>query len=191
MIGEVPVHFTVLIGPRGPDLLAFSKNFVFTPLIEMIEKGKVALLTAPPQNRYPKESISTERKWDDPAMEWITTQCRQIPMDGRQLLEFCLQSLQERHPNESDDALIAGVGREAMEEMRQMQFQPALMESYRRYVVIKAKDSSLSDRSDTVRLKVSPRGSIGSDALWPFQIECVPLNEFRFRDEAFDPPRRR
>lgn len=73
-------------------------------------------------------------------------------MDGRQLLRLCLESLEEQHVNEDDEALVSSVGGEVLEEMRQMQFQPAMMDSYRRYVVIKAKkDIELSDRSETVR----------------------------------------
>ena len=122
----------------------------------MIERGESALLTAPPQRQNPKESISTERKWDDPAMDWITAQFRQIPMDGRQLLDHCLQSLEERHPGANDDALISIVGRETMEELRQMQFQPALMDEYRRYVIIKAeKDTDLNDRTEMVSWSIS------------------------------------
>ncbi|KAK7694391.1 hypothetical protein QCA50_001577 [Cerrena zonata] len=83
-----------------------------------------------------------------------------------------MQSLQELHPDESDDTLISGVGREAMEEMRQMQFQPMLMDNYRRYVLIKAKkEPELNDRTET--------------------LECVPLGEFKFRDDAFDSGKKR
>ncbi|CAL1696456.1 unnamed protein product [Somion occarium] len=148
-----------------------SDSFVFTPLLKSIKEGEVSLLTAPPLQRYPKESLSVERRWDDPAMTWIVAQFHQMSMTPRDLLDSCMRSLQEKHANADDKTLVATIGREALEEMRQMQFQPVLMDSYRRFVVIKArKETDLNDRNDT--------------------LECTSLGEFKFRDEAFDLPKK-
>lgn len=117
--------------------------------MDLIEDGKISLLTQPPLTRRPAEDPNTH-KMIDPAMSWITTQLKILAATPRVMLENCLESMRRVQANNKDQDLATVVSQEVLSELWRAQFQPAMMDNYRRYVVVTGKKDTCKDSSNLV-----------------------------------------
>ncbi|TFY65795.1 hypothetical protein EVG20_g5292 [Dentipellis fragilis] len=143
-------------GCGSDPLSAFqSGNFPFETLFSMIERGRVALLSPPPLGR------SSERA----TVDWVSTQTKVCRFSGQEILQYCLKHFMERYiemPEERWPALVFDEIAATSSSLRQ---QPSMMDSYRRFVIIRGNKSKETFVSSS---------KIGS--------ECVPLAKFEFSD---------
>lgn len=109
------------------------------------------MTTPPPLTRYPKAvGVGT---WDDPAMQWISTQIRSLPMKTRDLLDASLRSYKAKF---SEGEPPGRIGECVLRDMHKLQLQPAMLDEYRRFVIIKADRETLNDKREEVSLTRSP-----------------------------------
>ena len=152
------------------------------PLLSLIVDGKISLLTAPPTSRRPQQEGT---KWRDPELTWLNGQYALISMSEREILAACITAFDELFPQAAVNE-IQGLGaKHAYKEMDSMQFQPAIMDDYRRYVVVRGEKENMTDE----RNLVSAREWCYDDILRLIrdvaQLEVITLDGFDFRDEFF------
>ncbi|KAI0076249.1 hypothetical protein K474DRAFT_1282466 [Panus rudis PR-1116 ss-1] len=151
----IPPHILggiVKLACQEADPLALwdEGNFYLFELFEFIEEGKLALLTAPPLARRPAQSKTADKKWDDPTTAWISSQIKILPMNARELLAHCMQAFHERYPNFNTTTLQSRLTKDLIQETRDMQYQPRLMDEYRRFVVFQDRIDKETDETETV-----------------------------------------
>jgi hypothetical protein len=100
-------------------------------LLTAIEEGEVALVHAPPHRRNPLGE-------DDPMRDWVRHYFTSIPMQSRAILEDCIKVFNEQYTNVQKSEWSSVIELEISNDLSSMQMQPAIMENYRRFVVIKA-----------------------------------------------------
>ncbi|KAI0936045.1 hypothetical protein AcV5_004288 [Taiwanofungus camphoratus] len=128
-------------------------------ILSLIEQGRVSLLRAPPLTQCPKPN-------NDPAIEWVGWQLRLLRSDARGLLEECMRLATEQYPNTPEAELPIAIQQEITRDLLSMQMQPAIMDKYRRFVVVKtSNDHCFEDDKDG--------------------LECTTLPRFDFRDDFF------
>ncbi|KAI0786050.1 hypothetical protein C8Q75DRAFT_721920, partial [Abortiporus biennis] len=141
-----------------------AQECICTPLLDMIEKGKLSLLTAPPSDL----GTVMPNDYADQKKSWITFQIQLLPSSPRDVLQKCVSAFEAKFSTIEESQRSLQVAKDAVEEMYSMQFQPTIMEQYRRYVVI---------RHDKETEKELLRQT----------IEISTLNDFRFKDDYFGP----
>jgi hypothetical protein len=97
--------------------------------LKLIEDGQVSLLQAPRPIQASAESDDTSG--------WVSKQIRTMSLDARGLLEECWKQFNGNYPNVPESAWPSKMDAEISEDLSFMQMQPAIMQEYRRYVVIK------------------------------------------------------
>ncbi|KAH8100518.1 hypothetical protein BXZ70DRAFT_937606 [Cristinia sonorae] len=153
---------------KGSDpLVLFDRNEGFcAPLLSLIEDGKLSLLTAPPLRRQPRE-IGTGKGWADLRTAWISGQFSLISMKSRSILDACLRSFDALHGKTPESEIASAVAQNAMKEMDSMQFQPVIMDEYRRFVVVKGATEKVHDDDREI-------------------LEVVSCSSFDFKDDYFE-----
>jgi hypothetical protein len=115
-------------------------------LLERIENGSLALIGSPPVTRSPLRD-------SDPMSQWVTTQWKVVSMQSRGLLEHGVHAWRESYSALRQPEWPAVVCTEITDEMTRMQMQPAIMDSYRRFVVIRApSEAGMGEYHHGVRL---------------------------------------
>ncbi|KAI8995359.1 hypothetical protein BD414DRAFT_435102 [Trametes punicea] len=135
-------------------------NFVYQDLLTAIEDGSLALLQAPQLNRDPPAH-------NDPVLLWTRWMIRVAGLDARGILEECLRLAAEQFANTSDADLPMAIEREIERDLLRMQVQPAIMDSYRRFVLFRTKQD----------VHFAEDSKLG--------IECTTYGTFDFRDGYF------
>ena len=97
------------------------------PILNFINVGSMAV------TRIPEKGHSKQATWLSQVFNPSST-------SGHELLEVCLEALRSQHTNLSMTAeeLKTFVKNEITKDLSNAQIQPALMENYRRFVVIRA-----------------------------------------------------
>ncbi|KAJ7071531.1 hypothetical protein C8F01DRAFT_1110905 [Mycena amicta] len=132
---------TRLCCPDEDPLAAFDSGiFVFERLLKAFDDGAISLLRAPPDRVVTRKTDATTDWLRD---HWITR-----PLNSRQVLEYSLNAFHAKYAN---------LPREAW---------PVIMESYRRFVVIRAKSDPPMTRDKE-------------------GFEWTPPSEFSFNDDYY------
>ncbi|KAI0762638.1 hypothetical protein C8Q74DRAFT_1383169 [Fomes fomentarius] len=136
-------------------------QFVYEDLLRLIEEGTIALLQAPQATR-------TSLSKGDPALLWTRWMLRLPAMNARQILEECITVAAEEFANASDADIGRAIEKEIARDLRRMHIQPAIMDSFRRFVAIKTKSD--------LNLQQDLKG-----------FECHTLSNFEFKDDYYSP----
>lgn len=121
-------------------ILVCRGDFVLHHIVTLMAEGEVSLLRAP------------ALYGDDPDPGWVGSQLRLFSLDMSGLLEECLSTFAAHYSNMSAAQLPGAVEAEISNDLLRMQTQPSIMESYRRFVVVKGTSSRESDlNKDGVR----------------------------------------
>jgi hypothetical protein len=100
-------------------------------LLARIEERSITLLQSPPITRNPLYDL-------DPAFHWLTRQWKMLSMQPRQILEECMTAWRDSHSAHQRPEWPSVIHKNITDELARMQMQPQIMESYRRFVVIRA-----------------------------------------------------
>jgi len=106
-------------------------NAPYTQLLVAIADGQVALLNSPPTGYSPTE------RGGDPRADWIATHLVDRPEDPRSILEFCVQAYDRKYGHLDRATASTAIITEISRDLSCIRQQPAIMEKYRRYNVIK------------------------------------------------------
>lgn len=139
---------------QAPLTLFDQGEFLLDGLLDLIVQGKLSLLRAPTTNH------STRAK------KWIGWQLQLLDMDARTLLDECIRTAKEQY-NDVKAELADAIQKEIARDLWALQMQPAVMDEYRRLVVVKSKSSDRYFTEDKEG------------------IECVSLSQFDFKDAFF------
>jgi hypothetical protein len=121
-------------------MLACRGDFMLHHIVTLVTEGEISLLRAP------------ALYGDDPGPGWISSQLRLFSLDVSGLLEECLSTFAAHYSNMSVAQLPGAVEAEISDDLLRMQTQPSIMESYRRFVIVKGTSSRQSDlNKDGVR----------------------------------------
>lgn len=157
-------------------------DFFYTPLLELIEEGKISLLHAPPKSRSPHLAENDTSRTVDPGMDWATWALGICALDGRGIMKDCLRLFEERHRGLPDKDIAPVVEQEVSSDLVQMHLEPVIMDNYRRFVMVveTRNDQSLevngvSETAVVLRVFAEPQS----------QVELVPTPKFDFKDEYF------
>ncbi|TCD70074.1 hypothetical protein EIP91_005056 [Steccherinum ochraceum] len=150
-ITPVVVGALATLSSKGTDpLTLFDQNESFCgPILSLIEEGKISVLTSPPRIRHPTRDEGQTR-WNDAEMAWVKGQLALLPATAKDILSRCLDAFNRMNVPESD--IHPRAASNALKEMYDMQFQPAIMDEYRRYVVVKGSKEVLEDKDDLVEI---------------------------------------
>jgi hypothetical protein len=119
-----------------------SGEFFDDYLLTLIEEGQVSLLRAPPR------SLEKDTLADD----WTLSQLKLTSLQTRALLELCMRDFTRLYASVKEPGWASAIEAEIAEDVLSMQLQPAMMDTYRRYVVIKGnKDTHIPWDKDAVR----------------------------------------
>ncbi|KAL6304196.1 hypothetical protein BKA93DRAFT_784313 [Sparassis latifolia] len=143
---------------QSPLSLFDRGELIFDELLDLIAGGKVSLLQAPPLTRQPQRD-------NDSALRWISWQFRILSSDARVILEESIKLAVELY-RIPEAELPLQIEKEIEQDMLSMQLQPAIMDGYRRFVVIHGGGD---------------RHLVNED----HAIECVRLSNFDFKDDYF------
>ncbi|KAJ3541216.1 hypothetical protein NM688_g6118 [Phlebia brevispora] len=114
-------------------------------LLRLIEDGKISLLPSLP---LVKREVRTGSQFLDPRMEWVAWVAGTSPWNAKTILVQCMKQLDERFSKTPIRDLSYAVEKETMSDFRQLQCQPAIMDNYRRFVLI---TESRNDAPDTCK----------------------------------------
>ncbi|EMD41671.1 hypothetical protein CERSUDRAFT_110243 [Gelatoporia subvermispora B] len=146
-----------LVSQNASPLIQLDRGeFLFEELLKLIEEGSLAMTRAPPLKGQAKVKA-------DAAREWIAQQMSILGKNSRELLEECIKSAADQYKHITEADIGGTIDQEVLRQMKSMQMQPAIMDDYRRFVVIT---------------------SAGSDK-YRDGIEFLPLSHFSFKDEFF------
>ena len=134
---------------------------MYEELLTAIEDGSVALMHAPPLGR-------DGRQEHDP-VTWIEGTLRFAPMNARQILEECINIAAKQFATTSEADLPMAIEKAIADDMLRMQLQPAIMDDYRRFVVL----TSRNDRYLTeCKLGVRRMSLIGSSRAFTYDVSA-------------------
>ncbi len=147
--------------------------------MDLIEEGNISLLTSPPTTRRPvRDRVTKQMK--DPVASWIAMQTNNMASCPRDLMETCLQALQALPSEDKEQEDIAkAAAADAFWNLGSMQFQPVLMDSYRRFVLVTGKKDILNDTlvSDLRAMRhwqfANVRGSLNSSTSMILTLETT------------------
>jgi hypothetical protein len=97
--------------------------------LKLIEDGQVSLLQAPRNSETAADGDNNKR--------WVSKQILMMSLDTRGLLEECWKQFNTKYANVPESTWSSVMDAEISEDLSYMQMQPAIMQEYRRYVVIK------------------------------------------------------
>lgn len=129
--------------------------------------------------RMPEKNCSDQ-------VPWLSQVLNPSNASGHKLLEVYLEAL-KGHCITSDmtsEQIIAFTNNEVAKDLSNAQIQLALMENYRRFVVIRAasEDAIPFDKDGVSLLLIILQSLINV-----FQLEWSPLSQFSFKDDYFQP----
>ncbi|KAF7306639.1 Chromo domain-containing protein [Mycena indigotica] len=113
-----------------------SGVFVFERLLKAFVAGEISLLTAPPDRVFTSQSDSTS--------DWLRDHWINRPLDARQILQRSLNAFHARYANLPQVQWAPTIEAEVIADLDIMQRQPMIMETYRRFVVIRAESDPLT-----------------------------------------------
>lgn len=108
-----------------------------------IEEGDLALLTAPPRNRTPVQSI-------DKNIEWIRDHWSSRPRDARTILEKSVAAFNSKYSKIQRSEWPFMIESEIAQDLSSMQRHPLIMAEHRRYVVLRNRTPRISTSRDSV-----------------------------------------
>ncbi|RDB22988.1 hypothetical protein Hypma_009786 [Hypsizygus marmoreus] len=132
----------------------YRDNFPYHSLLSAVDNGEIALLTAP-------QSLTKSR---DPRGEWVHDHFTHRPQEVQSMLQSSVNTFNSRHGNMQPAQIELSIRAEISSDLISMRQQPALMEKYRRYIVIDS-NSDHARRSDG--------------------LEWTSIDEFDFKDDFF------
>ncbi|THH02520.1 hypothetical protein EW026_g379 [Hermanssonia centrifuga] len=147
------------------DPLAIMKQgeFFYEGILQLIEDGKISLLSAPPNIRQLGKSYVDKR--DSVTMDWVCWLISLVSLDTVGILAECLKLFNKRFGQTDHKDLTPAVEKEILHDMCQLQIQPVLMDNYRRFVTItETRNEQLVDKDG---------------------VEYVTLSKFDFKDDYF------
>jgi hypothetical protein len=122
----------------------FRGDFFDDYLLTLIEEGQVSLLRAPPP-------LPQKR---DEAHSWASSQLSLLPLGTRGLLEECMRDFSKNYMDVKESEWASAIETEISRDLLSMQLQPTIMDTYRRFVVIKGhKEEHIPWDRDGVRSK--------------------------------------
>lgn len=101
-----------------------SGNLLISQVIQLLAEGKVSLLTAPPLYG------------SDAEQRWMVSQTKLLSLDAVGLLKECLSSFDAHHSNTPAAQLSSAVHGEIFHDLLDMQTQPQIRQTRRRFVII-------------------------------------------------------
>ncbi|OBZ79786.1 hypothetical protein A0H81_00527 [Grifola frondosa] len=129
-------------------------EFVFDELLQLIEEGSISLVQAPPL-----DSVRDDKPWIGEALKMSC-------LDARGILDECIKIAVQQYRDISEADLPLAIEQQIARDIGSMQLQPAIMDKYRRFVVIKGR----ADR----HFKEDKDG-----------YESADLSSFDFRDDFY------
>ncbi|RDB28456.1 hypothetical protein Hypma_015299 [Hypsizygus marmoreus] len=144
----------------GEDpLTAFDRGqFPYTSLLTAIDDGQLALITSPPHS-------SSSTKENDPTSDWLREYWTHRPEDPRSILQFGVEAFNNKYTNIQNSEWASAIDVEISKDLSSMRQQPAIMERYRRYVVLGRGRDSRAPMSDA--------------------LEWTTATQFDFKDDFF------
>ena len=122
---------------------------MYEGILTAIEDGSVSLMDAP--------SVGRDGRQEHDPVTWIEGTLRFAPMNARQILKECINIAAKQFATTSEADLPVAIENAIAKDMLRMQLQPAIMDNYRRFVVLTgAKDKYLT------RCKLGVCGTIQS-----------------------------
>lgn len=112
------------------------RDFFYARLLKLIEEGKVSLLHVPPKSRSPRLAENDTSRTVNPGLDWVSWALGISSMDSAGILQECLRIFDKKHPNISDRDIRTVIEQEVLSDIVQMQLEPAIMDNYRRFVMI-------------------------------------------------------
>lgn len=111
-------------------------KFFYKPLLELIEEGKISLLEAPPKSRQPRMAKNDTSVTVYPGLRWVEWTLGLCDLDTTGIMEECLRFFNEKHAalHAKDPTLVVEQG--LIQDVLQMQLEPAIMDNYRRFVIL-------------------------------------------------------
>jgi hypothetical protein len=128
--------------------LPFRHRFVLQPLLDLINEGEIALMRSPPDDE-PRATLMEGRQpavpfyqqvFDDPLMEWNNELVLSQLRGPRDVLEYCLSDFIKYYGDNDTAGYLSKLTDDIVEDMDNMRMQPAVMTSYRRFVVLRAEE---------------------------------------------------
>ncbi|KAJ7287231.1 hypothetical protein C8J57DRAFT_579941 [Mycena rebaudengoi] len=108
-----------------PEAPAFP--FAFNYILEAIEDGTLALIHAPSNDQH------------SGIIEWVREHWVRRPRGAQEVLEYCDKSFETAYPAPISHADLTDlVKNDILSDLRRMQVQPAIVDTYRRFVVLDA-----------------------------------------------------
>ncbi|GJE87775.1 Chromatin organization modifier domain-containing protein [Phanerochaete sordida] len=151
-----------------PGSLVRQDNFFYRPLLDLIDDGRIALLEAPPKSRQPKTAPNDTSRMVEPAIQWTEWCIGLCELDAAGIVEECMRYLEGKHAELPQKDLLPVADRLLIEDLLQMQLEPAMMDEYRRYVMV----------TETRNGQPKEQG-----------VEFFPISQdFEFRDNYFSNP---
>ena len=124
---------------------------MYEGILTAIEDGSVSLMDAPSVGRDGRQ------EHDSQSITWLEGTLRFASMNARRILEECINIAAKQFGSTSEGDLPMAIGKAIASCMLRMQLQPAIMDNYRRFVVLTgAKDKYLT------RCKLGVCGTIQS-----------------------------
>jgi len=115
----------------------------YTQLLTAIANGEVALLS------YPPTGLSPTRERGDPRLDWIVMHYIDRPEDPRSILEFCIDAFDKKYGHLERSKAASAILNEISRDLSCIRQQPAMMDKYRRYNVLKEeKEKAYKDGND-------------------------------------------
>ena len=107
-------------------LLNLRVSFSYADLLNMVDTLSLSLLSTPPISQSNSRQVST----------WVSWQTELPLLQARDILERCLRSFVEQHTELPEEQWSSSVEREILSSLASIQLQPAIMDKYRRFVVL-------------------------------------------------------
>ena len=126
-------------------------EFFFSDLLDLIEDGKISLLTAPPATRYaPSDGWSKVNA----RVEWTLWLGSLPSLNTKGILGECLRQFDKHFSKVPAKDLPKAVDHLIMGDFCQLQYQPSIMDNYRRFVLItENRNHSMEERDGVSNMR--------------------------------------
>jgi hypothetical protein len=119
-------------------ILKHSRNeFLYSDILTLIEDGSLSCLWSPPRSAL--GANQPEHK------SWSEWQMNLSMADSTEIVTACTQIFQSSHSNLETDQLHGSIVSSVVKDLSDLQVQPAIMDTYRRYVIIKDEEEKHLD----------------------------------------------
>ncbi|TRM59222.1 hypothetical protein BD626DRAFT_508641 [Schizophyllum amplum] len=144
------------------------ESFVFSRILQTIDDGKCAFMTAPPPYMPSQPSVAQvdSPKQQDTHDQWVGEQGDVLAMlDTREILEHALNVYDHKVAGRKATEVDADILNELQDDFAQMQIQPPILYDHRRFIIVRGpRDHSLNKE----------------------RFECLTVDQLIFEDGFFD-----